>query len=207
MTERRKKPPGTAGGAAGNVANGHGNGGGNGDADAPLVAQAQRELPYRTTAYEALMQRHQGLLYGVCRRLLNSDADAEDVCQDVMFKVFGALKRFEGRSSFKTWMLRIATNTCANVLDKRRRAQEVTAAWSAEMADQATSHIATDSFDLTTLLERLSPEERQILTLRYVADLSLQEIAEVCQLGLSAAKMRLYRATDQLRALADSDPD
>jgi len=104
-------------------------------------------------------------------------------------------------------MLRIATNTCANVLDKRRRAQEVTAAWSAEMADQATSHIATDSFDLTTLLERLSPEERQILTLRYVADLSLQEIAEVCQLGLSAAKMRLYRATDQLRALANSDED
>jgi len=201
MTDRREPPPGSRDRAGDAVANGPGNG----DVDAALVTQAQQELPYRTSAYEALMQRHQGLLFGICRRMLNSDADAEDVCQDVMFKVFGALPRFEGRASFKTWLLRIATNTCATLLDKRRRAQEVTAAWSAENADEATSQIATEALDLNTMLAQLNPEERQILSLRYVADLSLQEIAEICGLGLSATKMRLYRATDQLRALASLD--
>lgn len=199
MTERREQRPDARAGSAAD----HGNG--NGDVDARLVAQAQRELPYRTVAYEKLMQRHQSLLYGVCRRLLDNEADAEDVCQEVMFKVFGALKRFEARSSFKNWMLRIATNTCNSVLDKRRRSQEIKAAWAIEAEEETTADVGTDGFDVETLLSRLNPDERQILTLRYVADLSIQEIAEVCGLGLSAAKMRLYRATDQLRALAGLD--
>jgi RNA polymerase sigma-70 factor (ECF subfamily) len=197
LTERHQQKPGSTGGFSG--ANG------NGDVDARLVAQAQRELPYRTIAYEELMRRHQGLLFGVCRRLLDSEADAEDVCQEVMFKVFGGLKRFEGRSSFKTWLLRIATNTCNSVLDKRRRSQEIKAAWSIEQVEAPAGEIHTASLDVETLLARLNPDERQILTLRYVADLSIQEIAEVCDLGLSAAKMRLYRATDQLKALAGLD--
>ncbi len=200
MTEPRNPVSGPAAG------NGEADTQGNGDADACLVTQAQQELPYRTIAYQALMDRHQALLYSVCRRLLDNRADAEDVCQEVMFKVFGSLKRFEGRSSFKTWMLRIATNTCLTLLEKRRRAQELTAAWSAEMADE-TASISTESLDLETLLGQLNPEERRILTLRYVADLSLQEIAEVCELGLSATKMRLYRATDQLRELTKLDND
>ena len=188
MTERDQSPP--------------ANGSGSTDPDAALVAQAQRELPYRTFAFEALMRRHQSLLFGVCRRILASHADAEDVCQDVMFTVFGNLQRFEGRSSFKTWMLRIAKNTCFSLVERRRRAQEVTAAWSQEAAEEPPNHLDEEAHDLDSLLAQLKPAEREILTLRFAADLNLQEIAEICGLGLSATKMRLYRATEQLRTLA-----
>lgn len=183
------------------------NGAGRADPDAALVAQAQRELPYGTRAYETLMRRHQSLLFGVCRRLLNNDADAEDVSQDVMFTVFGNLKRFESRSSFKTWMLRIARNACFSLLERRRRAQEVTAAWSQEVEEESTDGMANEEHDLDNLLAQLKPAEREILTLRFVADLSLQEIADICDLGLSATKMRLYRATEQLRVLAGIDDE
>ena len=62
-----------------------------------------------------------------------------------------------------------------------------------------------DEIYVNQLLETLPDGDREVLTLRYVADLSLQEIADVCDISLSAAKMRLYRATDKIRAEAEID--
>lgn len=151
------------------------------------------------------MNRHQALLYKVCLRLVGNAADAEDICQDVMFKVFGSLPRFEGRSTFKTWLLRIATNTAHTLRDRLRRTRELAAVWSQDPAVDKEDAISTDAMDVHSLLERLKPVERELLTLRYVADLSLEEIAEVCDMGLSATKMRIYRATEQLRAMTEQE--
>ena len=60
--------------------------------------------------------------------------------------------------------------------------------------------IDTSDHDVSALLSTIKPKEREVLTLRYLGDLSLQEIAEVCDISLSAAKMRLYRATEALNA-------
>ena len=87
--------------------------------DTELVQRAQRELPYGMRAYEELVRRHEGTLYAVCLRLVGNRQDAEDVSQDVMLKVYAKIGRFEGRSSFKTWLLRIATNACTDRLKKR----------------------------------------------------------------------------------------
>lgn len=176
------------------------------DADALLVSRAQAELPYRTAAYEALMRKYEKLMYGVCLRLLHNPADAEDVCQDVMVKVFMSLHKFEARSTFKTWIMRIAKNTCFTWQKKRHR--------SAEIGDENIDQVAAPENErqrphneiyVNQLLDKLADGDRQVLTLRYVADLSLQEIAEVCDISLSAAKMRLYRATEKMRATARLD--
>lgn len=177
------------------------------DDDALLVARAQGELPYRTAAYEALMRKHERLLYGVCLRLLHNPSDAEDVCQDVMVKVFVSLKKFESRSSFKTWLIRIARNTCFSWQKKRHRSQEIgdeTIDQSAPADDDPRNH---DEIYVNQLLDTLPDLDREVLTLRYVADLSLQEIADICDISLSAAKMRLYRATEKIQAQAGPDAD
>lgn len=168
------------------------------DVDAELVAAAIKELPYSPLAYEQLMQKYQRLMFSVCYRMLNNRADAEDVCQDVMVKVFATLPKFEGRSTFKTWLMRVTTNTCLTQIGKNKRRREIRSQWVQESADEQVTYLKTAQHDVEALLMDVKPKDREVLTLRYIADLSLAEIAETCEISLSAAKMRLYRATETL---------
>lgn len=168
--------------------------------DECLVARACEELPYRTGAYEELMQRHERLMFGVCLRLLGNRQDAEDITQDVMLKVFAKLDSFEGRSSFKTWLVRVTRNACMDWLKKKAISRQYTEALANEPQQQTT--VEYEENRAIGLLKELSPTDREILTLRFVADLSLVEISETTDLSLSATKMRLYRAIERLRELA-----
>ena len=171
--------------------------------DDELVALAQKELPYGMRAYEELVKRHESVLYAVCLRLVGNRQDAEDVSQDVMLKVFTNIKKFEGRSSYKTWLLQIATNACTDRLKHKAVADRYVLSVRNEPLEF--SEQEHDDDRVLALLSRLSPDEREVLTLRFVADLSLQEVADSADLSLSAAKMRLYRATEKLRALVSKD--
>lgn len=177
------------------------------DPDAELVAAAQRELPYRTRAFESLMLRHQSLLYQVCLRLLGNAADAQDVSQEVMVKAFGALPRFEGRARFRTWLMRIATNTCHSMRQRLKRQRDMTLVLSEQLGLEHNTPEQPSSpdqqLDTQTLLAELPEEDRMLLTLRYLADLKFEEIAEISGLKLSATKMRIYRAAEKLRDVAN----
>ena len=168
--------------------------------DEELVARACEELPYRTRAYEELMGRHDRLMFGVCLRLVGNRADAEDITQDVMLKVFGKLGSFEGRSSFKTWLVRVTRNACKDWLKKKAISREYAETLANEPQEE--SKIEYEENRLIELLKELSPVDREILTLRFVADLSLAEIADTTDLSLSATKMRLYRAIERLQVIA-----
>ncbi len=168
------------------------------DVDAELVAKAIAELPYVERSYAQLMRKYQRLIFSVCYRMLNNRADAEDVCQDVMVKVFATLPRFEGRSTFKTWLMRVTTNTCLTQIGKNKRRREIRSQWVEESADNQVTYMKTAEYDVEVLLADVKPQDREVLTLRYIADLSLAEIASTCEISLSAAKMRLYRATEAL---------
>jgi RNA polymerase sigma-70 factor (ECF subfamily) len=169
------------------------------DPDAALVNQAQRELPYRATAYEALMKRHEKLLHRVCYRLLGNEEDAYDISQEVMVKVFGYLPRFEGRSTFKTWLMQIARNTCFTMQAKLKRQREFKDMLEKETENQPVDRIITEKMDIESILSTLNKQDREVLILRYIAELQFDEIAETCEISLSAAKMRVYRATEALK--------
>ena len=169
------------------------------DPDADLVKQAQAELPYRTVAFEQLMKRHEGLLYRVCYRLLGNPDDANDVCQEVMVKVFGYLPKFEGRSMFKTWLMQIARNTSFTMHAKLKRRRELHDMLERETEDEPTDRMRTDAMDVESILSTLKEQDREVLIMRFIAELQFYEIAEVCDISLSAAKMRVYRATEALK--------
>ena len=174
------------------------------DPDAALVEQARAELPHGTAAFEELVRTHERLVFGVCVRLMNDRTDAEDVMQEVWLKVFNALGKFEGRSLFKTWLMSIVVNSCSTARDQRKRSRETATRLAAEPKQESTREMSTEELDADTLLKRLPAEEREVLILRFVADLSFEEIAEVAGVGLSAAKMRVYRAADHLRAVTEA---
>ncbi len=146
------------------------------------------------------MRRYEKLMFSICLRIVGNRQDAEDITQDVMLKLFSKLGSFEGRSSFKTWLVRVTRNACKDWLKKKAISKQYSDALAREPHEQSTIEYKEDR--LIGLLKELSPADREILTLRFVADFNLAEIAETTDLGLSATKMRLYRAIERLEKLA-----
>jgi len=166
--------------------------------DEALVTLAKQHLPYQVGAYEALMRRHQGRLYALCLKMVGSADDAEDLTQDVMLKVFHSLKGFSGESKLSTWIFRIASNAC---LDHLRKHQRTTAhdvpideGLNVPVKDTRDDRILVDN-----ALAELNEQDRLIINLRYTVGLTLDEVADSLGIGLSATKMRYYRAMEKLR--------
>ncbi|NND00462.1 MAG: sigma-70 family RNA polymerase sigma factor [Gammaproteobacteria bacterium] len=178
------------------------------DPDAELVSQAQLELPYVDTSYEKLMLRYERLMYQICRRLLIRPDDAEEVVQEVMLKVFHHLTDFEGRAKFKTWLLQIVKRECYSHYKKNKRHLEQSDQEKYIDSDVAQTTAAQNrverEHDVNSILSRMDVEDRHVLTLRFIADLDIAEISEVLELKLSATKMRLYRAIERAKAVAES---
>ncbi len=170
--------------------------------DEELVQHAHVELFHITRAYEELMRRYQRTLFNVCSRYLGSERDADDVCQEVMLKVLYGLKNFEGKSKFKTWLYSITYNECITQYRKERRKRRLLDALSLDPLEEASDEKAPRIEEKTGLdrwLVHVNPIDREILVLRYVAELEFQEIADIMHMGLSATKMRYKRALDKLR--------
>ena len=166
------------------------------------MARANVELLHITRAYEELMRRYQRTLFNVCARYLGSERDADDVCQEVMLKVLYGLKNFEGKSKFKTWLYSITYNECITQYRKERRKRRLLDALSLDPLEEAVEAqpVKTEnSAGLDRWLVHVNPIDREILVLRFVAELEFQEIADIMHMGLSATKMRYKRALDRLR--------
>ncbi len=170
--------------------------------DKELVKKAKRELPYVTNAFEALMRRYDRTLFRTCRRLLDNTSDAEDATQEIMLKVFHGITRFQERSTFKTWLFRIAYNVCHTRYQCRARERERLVAYTQQLSTE-TDH-TTERLDVDRLLAGVSVTDRTILTLRFVVELTIEEIAEILDMRLSATKMRLYRAMEKLKQSVDN---
>jgi|TARA_R110001592_G_scaffold38971_7_gene128470 RNA polymerase sigma-70 factor (ECF subfamily) len=176
--------------------------------DEELVQRANIELFHTTVAYEELMRRYQRTLFNVCARYLGNERDADDVCQEVMLKVLHGLRQFEGKAKFKTWLYSITYNECITQYRKEKRKRRLFDALSLhpqeeETGEQEAGQI-TDSASLDRWLVHVNQVDREILVLRFVAELEFQEIADIMRMGLSATKMRYKRALEKLRSHLDN---
>ena len=166
----------------------------------------QKELPYKLDAYREIVRRYESIVYNTSVKMIGSIQDAEEICQDTFLRVFHKLHQFEGRAAFKTWLFRIVYNFCLTrrkQLAKRRDREGVNTDDLSESLVASESPI--DDMSLSEELEKamalLSEDQRRMIVLKYVTGLSLQEIAEVSDLGLSATKMRLYHALEEFKRI------
>lgn len=172
--------------------------------DEDIVELCKKELPNDLTAYRELLRRYETLVFNTCNKILNSKGDAEEVGQDVMIQVFHKINQFEGRSLFKTWLYKIVHNYCNNRLSKIIRKREGSAKYEELEAQREMSmeneQVSVDlSANVQESIEALKGSEREVLTLKFMSGLTIQEIADVLEIGLSAAKMRLYRAMESFK--------
>ncbi len=148
-----------------------------------------------------LLQRHHGALLSRCYFYLKNQQDAEDATQETELRVFRAIKNFRGESSFRTWLFSIADRQCYDIAHKRSRHIIDDHLFALIEIHEKNLRKITEQDErqsvVNTILTRLPEHERDILVLRFYMDLSLQDIAITLGLGLSATKMRFYRALDK----------
>jgi RNA polymerase sigma-70 factor (ECF subfamily) len=178
------------------------------EAEAVLVVAAQED-PSRFTE---LYRRHVGAIHALAWARLGDRAAAEDVTAETFRRALRALPRFEPRGvPFRAWLARICINQINDELHRRQRASRLVIAASAQpQADTAADDIgAADRRALVHgLVDRLSPDHRAVIHLRFGEDRSIADAA--AQLGRSAAAVKQLqrRAIAELRALlAEGDHD
>jgi RNA polymerase sigma-70 factor, ECF subfamily len=168
-------------------------------ADATLVARAQDG---DLDAFAELVRRHESRVRGVLVRLLDDDRDVEEAVQDTFVQAWRHLDRFRGEAQLFTWLYRIATN---EAFMRRRRKRPQTVELEDEMVGSAVgTDAAAETSDVREFLlariRELPFEYRAPLVLRDVEGLSNQEVADVLDISLAAAKSRIHRARMRIRA-------
>lgn len=160
-------------------------------------------------ALEDLFRRYRAAAYRVAHRLLGNEADALDAVQEGFIKALTHLDGFQGRSSFKTWLLRVVSNSALDLgrLRGRREAvslDAVTGPPQERLLAPDESGIGLDREDLQRLLDQalrsLSDTQRQTFVLYADAGLSYKEVAEAMGASIGTVMSRLYYARQKLRA-------
>lgn len=178
-----------------------------GASDVHLVRQAQQGSP---DAFAALVARYQDRVYNTCYRLCRDEAEALDLTQTTFLKALEALGRFEARSSFYTWLFRIAVNEALS----QRRSQRRRPVVSLDDGLPPARHALADRHDVSRGLEQaelheqlehallqLEPEFRVAVVLKDIEDLDYAAIAEILQVPIGTVKSRIYRGRMLLRDL------
>jgi RNA polymerase sigma-70 factor (ECF subfamily) len=173
--------------------------------EASLIAQAQGG---DVAAFEQLSSAYADRLFMLLLRLLGDRGEAEDVAQEVMLRAWQGISRFQGRSSYFTWLYRIAVNEANRALEKRSRRPAGVPIGEREL--QLPTSPADDPFrqaeasELRVALGRaiaeLPPPLRIAIVLRDVEGLSTLEAAEIAGIGQAAFKSRLHQARQRVRA-------
>lgn len=175
-------------------------------------AVIQAILAGEKDAYGELVKRHSHSLFRVAFRITGNEADADDVVQDALLRGYRKLATFDGRSSFGTWIYRIAVRCALEKLRESESRSRWTVGESLDPEDfelQAIDGAAGPerlllSGEVTALRERamsrLSASERTAFLLRHVEERTTEEIAEALEIAPNAAKQTVFRAVQKLRS-------
>ena len=163
--------------------------------DLALVARCKRELPREHAAFEELVHAYKNKIYTLCYRLSGDAADAEDLLQDILLRLYLSIGSFDGRSAFSTWLYRVVYNHCLNALTRKKRSAGRDEEMLTEPPDPRSLPPQKDG-RAQAALEQLSDEDRSLLVMKYSMELEIKEIAQVFHLSTSAVKMRLLRARE-----------
>lgn len=165
-------------------------------------------------ALDELFGRYRLLAYRVAHRLLGNEADALDAVQEAFVKALVHLPSFQGRSSFKTWMLRVVSNAALDLGRQRRRREALSMdAANAKLRENIEPVIVIDPahelerrdlrHQLQEALAQLPAAQRQTFVLHAEAELSYREVADILEISIGTVMSRLYYARQRLRVLLE----
>ena len=157
--------------------------------------------------FSILYDRYFKKVYYQVISYVKDEEEAQDVSQDIFVKLYDRLSKFQGKSSFSTWIFSFSRNAVLDHLRNKGKLQESKIDESAlenipEVEDDELLALRSDR--LAHILDQIHPDDKAILIMMYAHEWKMDEIAEHMGMGLSAIKMRIKRAKAKVLALHTS---
>jgi RNA polymerase sigma-70 factor (ECF subfamily) len=162
-------------------------------------------------AFRLLVEQHSRAIFRLAFRMTGNEQDAEDVVQETFLRAYRQLSRYEARSSFSTWLYRIASNYALDLIRMRKRHEDRRERGSSEDHDILQTVPETSpgpdrvlygsqvKDKVNAALDELSAQERAAFVLRHFEGLSIEEIGQSLGTGTNATKHSIFRAVQKLR--------
>ncbi|WP_155987787.1 RNA polymerase sigma factor SigW [Gorillibacterium massiliense] len=169
-------------------------------------------------AFEEIVDLYKDKMYHLAYRMLGSANEAEDIAQETFLRVYTNLHRYDENQKFSTWIYRIATNLCIDKLRKRKAVYSL----DAEMPDGEGSDwysmlpgneptpenellLTETQENIRNAIDTLPEKYKSVVVLRYIQDMSLQEIGDVLDMPVTTVKTRVHRGREFLRKKLDRE--
>ena len=163
-------------------------------------------------AYSDNVEIYQDKVFQICYRMLGNRHEAEDVAQEAFLRAYLNIHTFKKDLKFSSWLYRIATNLCIDRMRKKKPdyylVSEVSGTDGLTLYSQIPSEQRTPDQDVENMelsetiqqeISKLPEKYRSVIVLRYIDELSLNEISDVLELPLGTVKTRIHRGRDQLK--------
>lgn len=155
-------------------------------------------------AFKWVVDRYRDMVYTICLRMLVNEADAMEAAQDVFVKAFRAIGTFQEKARFSTWLYRITYNQCISVIRKKVRVIDLVD----DVPEGEISESDIDGLEMITIEERkeclqmaldaLPETDSVVVTLFYLEELSLEEIAKITGLTSGNIRIKLHRSRKKM---------
>lgn len=180
--------------------------------DALVNKRIKQVLKGDQNAFADIVSLYQHKLYQVCYRMLGNKQESEDIAQEAFVRAYMNLHTFDQKRKFSTWLYRIATNLCIDRIRKKKPDYYLDAEVAGTEGFDMYSQIAADDqlpeeqleqMELQDRIQyeigRLPDKYRSVIVLKYIEELSLQEISEILDMPLGTVKTRIHRGREALR--------
>lgn len=167
--------------------------------DVAIAATVERAAAGDEVAFARIVATHRAEMVRVAY-VVSGDWDlAQDAAQTALWNAWRKLPSLRDPTSLRPWLMSVAANEARAVLRREHRHPVVELAMAGDPADSDEPADGIDQIDLANALRRLTPDDRTLVALRYVADLDSGEIGQVTGRSASGVRTRLSRALDRLR--------
>ncbi|PWJ40859.1 RNA polymerase sigma-70 factor (ECF subfamily) [Sediminitomix flava] len=172
------------------------------NADEAIIAKFKRPNE-KEAAFRLLMENYQERVYFLCRKMVITHEDADDLTQDTFVKAWKSLDRFEGKAKLFTWLYRIAVNVCLDFLEKKKKRfflpiHDVTAELSLKVEQSADLSGDEIQQQLLKAILTLPEKQRVVFQLKYFEELSYKEMSEVLETSEGALKASYHHAVKKI---------
>lgn len=171
----------------------------------PFVQEVRRARRGDSDAFASLVRTIQRPVFGLCLRLLRSEAEASEVAQEAFLRAYQNLNRYDESRPFDLWVMAIARNLCLDILRRRTRMSTEDVDEHAQVLPSGEPSVEQKAIDrqerlsLEAAMATLSDDDREVLALYYVQRRTTKEIAQVMNVAPGTIMARLFRAREKLR--------
>lgn len=170
-----------------------------------ILIYIDRVLEGNMNAYSVIVDRHKDRVFNLAFRICCSREDAEEIAQDSFLKAYRALGSFKRKSSFSTWLYRIVYNTAVSHVRSKKKEVLSLDDFPVDATDFVSTGFSEEEAEneyrralLNFAFQKISDEERSLITLHYYEEMSTEELSEVTGISKSNIKVKLFRARQKM---------